>query len=493
MIPWLGALLIALGLRAGLRRLARYAPPCAEETPADALEVAESPPAAGWEVLPARPPRWAAPLLCLTGAGVMSLCDSSRSGAWALFLVGVAVHLAARRSAAASNTTSKKDESRGLASESRRRALAARRVALRIDLLLCSGLPLLLPGALAFVRARTWRGAAFALLCLALPLALGALVGNRAALARGLGLASLSLGLWLWALVPRSDPGRIESRFTGGPLPATWTPAALVPEEDQFQLGSFVVPLLDPYVDFAQSIRIRRAFGDIYDRVAADPDFQGLPSVVSASYLDMAGLQPLPRHLYLYVPAGRPGPRPVILFLHGSFGSFQGYLKALRPLADAGGYALVAPSFGTGLWQRADGLERVEEALDLCRSDPRLDAERVVAVGISAGGRAVTRAGQAFPTRLRGLAYISPVMEPELLHHDPFRAAWRGRPVLIVHGSEDRRLPKWHVERGVSALRESEVDLRLEWVAGEEHFLFFSQTSAVLDPLEAWCQAAFAR
>ena len=486
MTPWLGALVLVLALRGLVKSLALFCPP--ETSEAEREPGASVPEPARAELLPLLDlPHALAPFgYALLGVAILAVCDLSLALAWVL--VGGAcawpLFLRARLRAAQSSELPPEDTS----GARKKLRLASVRASGRLDVLWFYALPILLPSLILLVRARTWRGALFSLTCVLLPLALALLCARRPRAGAASAALALALSLGLWGAVPRSDPGAIESRFLSG-RPATWTPAALVPEEDQFQLGTFVLPLLDAHVDWEQSVRVRRVFGSIYDRVAQDPDLAGLPSALSATYRDMAGLE-LPRHAYVYVPKGPTpeGGRPVLVFFHGSLGSFQGYLAALRPLAEREGFAIVAPSYGSGLWRRKASTERIEEALALVAEDPRLDAERVVAVGLSAGGSAVSRVGAHFPERVRGLAFLSPMIEPAL-----FAEPWRGRPVLVVHGATDRRIPARFVERAVKDLRAAEVEVSYVPIEGQDHFLYFAETEQVNAALGAWLREVVSR
>ncbi|MBL4848505.1 MAG: prolyl oligopeptidase family serine peptidase [Planctomycetes bacterium] len=468
--------MILVGLRALLKSFAQFRPP--EPSDAEVPDGSPSPPGEEGPIpvppalapLPSPPSRGGALGVALLGTVALLVCDQTLVGAWIAVGLGVVLWAVRRRRSAASVEESLLDK---------RTRIAAIRASGRLDVIWFYALPLVLPSLILLVRARTWQGSAFSLLCVLAPVSLVLFAGGRR-LAAKLALAVIvALGLALWAVVPRADPGAIESRLLSGPAPASWTPAALVPEEDQFQLGTFFLSLGDPLVDWEQSVRVRRVFGEVYDRAGRDPDLAGLPGIMSATYRDVVAAE-LPHHLYVYAPSSA-APRPVVLFLHGSLGSFQGYLSALKALADQEELAIVSVSFGAGLWDRPGGVERIEEALELCAQDPRLDSERVVLVGISAGGRATSLAGAAFPSRLAGLAFLSPAIAPEL-----FKDLWRGRPVLVVHGALDRRIPASLVEGAVSELKQAGVETTYLLVPGEDHFLYFSDTATVNAALSEW-------
>lgn len=334
------------------------------------------------------------------------------------------------------------------------------------------------------LSAHTWPGRLAALCFLTAPPGL-LLMGLRLRLRslsrvpRGLGPGLLALGLLCygaaWALSPDGEAppeARLRSvwlddaRFRRGAL------ANVVPEIDQFTLGSHLVPYADPYIDGPQAARIRGAFEAVYLELREAPDFLAAGSQMPRAYLDQLG-----GHLYVYDPGGE-APRPVILFLHGSAGPFKGYQWVWRSLAEAQGWAVVSPSFGFGHWARPEGVDLVQQTLDWIAAQPELDGERVVLAGLSNGGLGVSRAAAALPGAFEALIYLSPVIEPGQM---PAVAAAHDGPVIVITGDADRRIPLWWVQEAVDALAAAGTEVSLEVAPGEDHFLFFTQRE--------WCIA----
>jgi pimeloyl-ACP methyl ester carboxylesterase len=224
-------------------------------------------------------------------------------------------------------------------------------------------------------------------------------------------------------------------------------------------------------------------------------DFVRLGSVLNCAYRDMfLGSRPA-GHLYEYVPpAGKDaGPLPVILFLHGSLGNFKGYLWVWKRLADRHGYAVVAPTFGAGNWYLDGGAQAVERARSYCARHPRMDAGRIFLAGLSNGGTGTSRAAAANPEGYAGLVFISPVMEPEVLSSEAFAAGWKGRRVLVLSGSEDRRIPIGYVRDAVKGMAERGAAVTSRLYPGEDHFLLFSRPEEVMRDIAAWLPASEAQ
>jgi alpha-beta hydrolase superfamily lysophospholipase len=66
---------------------------------------------------------------------------------------------------------------------------------------------------------------------------------------------------------------------------------------------------------------------------------------------------------------------------------------------------------------------------------------------------------------------------------------WWERPVLVVTGEEDRRVPERYIADEVRFLRAGEVDVTYVPYPDEDHFLFFSQPESVLSDVARWLAA----
>ncbi len=265
--------------------------------------------------------------------------------------------------------------------------------------------------------------------------------------------------------------------------------ANIVPEVDQFTFGSYVMGPIDPFMDREQTQRVRALFQRVYGELAEDPAFAGMGSAMPHSYRELFGGPSDVGHMYVYTPAHEPGEQlPVLLFLHGWGGPFQGYLWVFRHLADAHGYAVVAPSFGMGWWRQAEAMDAVERTLAWIEAQPELDGDHVVLSGLSNGGPGVGRAAMAFPERWRGVAYISAAMDAHRLLGLGDSLADHGTPVLVVTADAERRIPLQGTLNAVELLRSQGVQVELEVYPGEDHFLLFSQPEAVMERLGAWLE-----
>jgi pimeloyl-ACP methyl ester carboxylesterase len=368
----------------------------------------------------------------------------------------------------------------------------------RTVLLLLTSIAALLAAPFALVAAqllavaRTPGGKATAVAFLVGWLALAALAAAVAVRSRRLvGVAALiavgAVVSWSTAVALAPD-GRsieasgVESVYIGTPGYRRSALANIVPEIDQFTLGAALLPAVDPVMDTRQATDVKRSFTNVYLPMRADPSFEALGSVMPYAYSDFVG-GAQPEHYYVVTPPG-DGPHPVVLFLHGSLGSFKGYTWVLRGLTERTGYAIVAPAGGNGSWPEHIAIDRIEKANAFIASRSDLDAGQVVLAGISQGGTAVSDGALQFPGAFTGLIYLSPVLRSD--DAASLAPAWRDRPILIVTGGSDRRIPLRYVETGADILRDRGVQVTLDVVAHEDHFLLFSRPDETLDRVATW-------
>jgi len=321
------------------------------------------------------------------------------------------------------------------------------------------------------------------LLC-PLPLALTALRGKRRVLASTICILGLSPLTICYAMSP-SEKDAVQGPAAIIYTPATAhrriSPANLVPEIDQHLMGAHVMTVLDPLIEPHEADRLRTLLTNVYGE--RDAAFKRMPSVLGLTYRDLfTGSHPS-GNAFTYIPPGEDR-IPVILFLHGSLGNFQGYWWKWKQFADATGMAIVAPSFGAGNWRAPGGLETVRWARDYCANHPRLDAKHIYLAGLSNGGLGVCAGAAADPDAYAGLIFLSPVFEERIVRDATFQSAWKDRKVLIVTGEADDRIPVSWVREMDGILRGAGVRADSLYVPDEDHFLIFSQWPLVQERME---------
>jgi len=114
-----------------------------------------------------------------------------------------------------------------------------------------------------------------------------------------------------------------------------------------------------------------------------------------------------------------------------------------------------------------------------------LDAGRIVLAGLSNGGIGVSRAVCQNSERFRGLIYISGVMESAVMESPSFLQSCKGKPVLVIHGDQDERIPLKYVEQRLAGLT-GKVEVKTKYYPSEDHFLFLSRRAEVMEDVFSW-------
>ena len=300
-------------------------------------------------------------------------------------------------------------------------------------------------------------------------------------------LLPLSLLLYLvpMILAPSggdTEDGRVRSRFLNGEgRPSRYAPWNVVPEADQFKVGTSVLPLADPYVDFAKARRIRSLVLPIYKAMESDAEFRELESAMGPTCREILRMEFRTGHYYLFLPETTSDELlPCLIFLHGMGGNIKPYLWVLSRMSTRMKCAVIAPTFGLGIWDRAEGAGFVVDVAKEALATHPLDPERLFLLGYSNGAMGVTRAALKEPRLFKGLIYLSPVTEDEFFSSPEFLTHKQDRKILFLHGGRDRRIPLSFVQGTVAALEQSGNNVRLKVYDDEDHYLLFSQSDDVL-------------
>lgn len=346
--------------------------------------------------------------------------------------------------------------------------------------------------------AQTWTGRGIAtagLIVIALPVTL-VLWRRGKARRRLMGRVSAALGVALVAIVaailiatPDGDGGPdspVRSRFTTNTRPTRFSISNIVPEVEQVNIGLLLMPWLNRLFTSRQASRLAGITFKLYRELESDPHFHRLGSAMGLGYAELLGRPFDVGHYFLYVPRNRgKGPMPVVVFLHGVCGNFKPYIWLWSKLAEQRGCVIIAPTYGFGKYDRPGSTEAVLRALDDAATLVDIDRDRVYLAGLSNGGLGVSQAATTSPARLRGLIFLSPVME-RVVDTDTFLAAWRGRPVLVITGQADDLVPYEYVSQRVTIMKAAHVNVTEIAYPNEDHFLFFTQADKVCKDISAW-------
>jgi predicted esterase len=106
-------------------------------------------------------------------------------------------------------------------------------------------------------------------------------------------------------------------------------------------------------------------------------------------------------------------------------------------------------------------------------------------MGLSNGGKGVCLAESS-----RGPRFASIILLSAVLHDDiqPASLAKRltNRPVLILSGQNDDRVPWSYVDDYAAKLEKGGMQVTKRAFDGEDHFLFFRRQTEILDEVRRW-------
>lgn len=282
-----------------------------------------------------------------------------------------------------------------------------------------------------------------------------------------------------------------KSIFKGATTYSRASIANLVPEMDQLILGTYVMPALDSLMDRPNTLELRTQVREVYGEMRQSSEFERLGSVMNQAYQEILLGDRAIGHFYEYMPKGVTSERmPVVIFLHGSLGNFRGYLWVWKRIADTQGFAILAPTFGAGNWDAPGGVEAIELVHQYCASNPRLDPSRIFLAGLSNGGRGVCLGAQRAPDAYKGLIFISPVLDTKVLLTDSFAKTWKDKPILILHGTNDNRIPIDYIRGSIVEMAVKGLRVDYQIYDRQTHFLFFSMRKQVQDKIGSWLTKA---
>ena len=296
----------------------------------------------------------------------------------------------------------------------------------------------------------------------------------------------------VFARAPNGDVGptrRVSATYVGSSVGVRpFNGGNFVPEVDQLMACFTVMSAVDSLFTLRQSSELKAWTRQIYTEIEADPDFAQLGSAMPLVYDEILGLSPKVGHVFVYVPLGldRTKAAPVLVFFHGSGGNFKAYLWVLSKVADRLGMVLVAPSFGAGNWRLPETEEAFDRAMLAAGKHVRVALENVHVAGLSNGGLAVSQLASVRGLRLRSVIFLSPVFDGERIGSNDFALQCRTRPMLVLTGGEDDRIPLGYVESAVGVIAGAGAVPSLDVVPAANHFLLFSHRERAVATLVDW-------
>ena len=228
-----------------------------------------------------------------------------------------------------------------------------------------------------------------------------------------------------------------------------------------------------------------------------DPRANVLPELVEIESFDA---EPMSGFLYMPDPQRHPGPRPLLINIHGgpegqSTARFLGrnnYMINELGIAifypnvrGSTGYGKRFVSLDNGPFQREDSVRDIGAFLDVLEADPRLDSARIGVTGGSYGGYMCYASAIAYGARLRGANCIvaisdfvtflentqdyrrdlrrveygderDPAQRAKLKEISPLTRADEIRiPLMVATGANDPRVPASEADQIIAAVRDN--------------------------------------
>ena len=335
-----------------------------------------------------------------------------------------------------------------------------------------------------------------AIFCLLIPLALWLLLKRQQRRAGYFTIASLTTGALVAYTVASifapsgksADANLTQDFYENAKFRAT-SLANMVPEIDQLKLGTYLFEHLDPFINGQKAENLRNNIVKIYKEARSDPEFVQVGSSLGYCYNEIIGDELDFSHCYIYIPKhlGRDQ-YPALIFLHGSLGNFKAYLWILKSIADTEGFAIIAPTYGAGNWNRDIGQSVLKRTKEMCKSNPLIDEERLFLGGISNGGKGVTREIAANGNQYKGFLLISPVLEDTIMQKVTFAQNILNKPILLLHGETDRRIPLNFIQYAASTLKIFSDKVTFRIYPDQDHFLFFNERDWCSSVIREWIQ-----
>ncbi len=196
-------------------------------------------------------------------------------------------------------------------------------------------------------------------------------------------------------------------------------------------------------------------------------------------------------HYFVAVPPDlAPDERaPLIVFLHGNGGNFRALPGWLARDAEARGIATVYPTWGFGSWLSDEAVARVLAVIDDAARRSPVDPDRVVLVGLSAGGIGAVHVAQRHPERFRGVVTISGAPFGPFGEVIPEAAA--RLPFLAFHGKRDGHVRVSSTRELAEKLEAAGGEIDYREFPDEDHTLMKVRRAEIVAAILDWAVPRF--
>jgi|688.fasta_scaffold261381_1 predicted esterase len=284
---------------------------------------------------------------------------------------------------------------------------------------------------------------------------------------------------------------RIDSRFSKGEWRFDrFSIGNLLPEIDQIHLGYLGAHLLDPLLDKQQLRDLSSMTDRIYEELGQDEDFCRVGSALPWMWREITFSEFRSGHYFHLLPEGvdRTKPIPTLVFLHGSGGNFLAYMWLLSKVSERTGFAVIAPTFGMGNWEKEGAYGAVKAAIEDAGRFQAVDPNGIHLMGLSNGGKGVCLAESTQGPKFQSVIFLSAVWN-DSVSPKQFAERLKGRSALVISGGNDNRVPWSYVSGYAEALRIGGMDVTSREFPEDDHFVFFRRRQEVEEELVHWLKS----
>lgn len=249
----------------------------------------------------------------------------------------------------------------------------------------------------------------------------------------------------------------------------------LLSEEEWIRLGVGASSLMA--ITDGQKAFIGEYIEKTYPKIRKDPIFQNINSVLDIGFSGQFNPESSGFHHFIYTPE-KPVDDKLIVFLQGNACNFLVYPWIFRNLSDATHQKITFPSFLFGDWQLPGGMESIAHAVTMSSSG----AMELSLLGLSNGGRGISRYIRDHGGQVKKAVYISAILEEEIITNPNFiENAQKMDGILIIHGEKDDRVLIDSIHKAVKILIANNIKVSVVFYSKSDHFLLFEKEKEIVD------------
>lgn len=257
---------------------------------------------------------------------------------------------------------------------------------------------------------------------------------------------------------PCSMPVSVPKRGYEGLVKVMKFGAETLPEGTQIAMALTLFPKRLGLTD-QQAATLRDGFAEVYARIAEDPGFAGVTSVLKEGFDDDPNRD---AHYFVYIPGEVTEHTRTLVFLHGSGGNFLFSVWLLKEMFPDS--VIIFPTWGTS-W-RYGNVEFIDAACKDAATRSYVMIDRRWLMGLSAGGpagfRALIESGETYQ------GYICLASAPE---SDQIDKLATNKPILMLAGIKDGRFPIRSVRECFERMKPQNPNLELVEMNADHFFL----------------------